>query len=221
MKTSESINELAKALSAFQGEVKQPEKDAVNPHFRNKYVTLDGIVKAIQAVAPKHGLSFIQIPTTNEQGVAVSTVILHTSGQYIEFEPMTMPVERKNAQGVGSSLTYCKRYSLAAAFGIVSDEDDDGNQASAPAKQQRQQPRQSQKPPQRPQTPPKQDGGGITPEQMKTLGEAVKRVSELSGIEQPRVYENATEAAGVKGKQSKALTKEEADKVIQFLGEFS
>ncbi|UAT29476.1 ERF family protein [Bacillus badius] len=135
MKTSESINEIAKALAQFQSEVKQPEKDGTNPHFKSKYVTLDGTVKSIHECAPKHGLSYTQMPVSNESGVGVVTVIFHTSGQFIEFDPFILPLDKKTAQGVGSGLTYSKRYALSAAFGIVSDVDDDGNEATDNAPQ--------------------------------------------------------------------------------------
>jgi hypothetical protein len=130
MKTSESIAEIAKALAAFQSEVKQPEKTGENPHFKSRYVTLDGTVKVIHECAPKHGLSFTQMPVSDENGVGVVTVIFHQSGQFIEFDPFILPLDKKTAQGVGSALTYSKRYSISAAFGIVSDIDDDGNEAT-------------------------------------------------------------------------------------------
>lgn len=130
MKTSESIAELAKSLAEFQSSVKQPEKDGNNPHFKSKYVTLDGTVKAIHECAPKHGLSYTQMPVSNEDGVGVVTIIFHSSGQFIEFDPFILPLEKKTAQGVGSATTYARRYSLSAAFGIVSDLDDDGNEAT-------------------------------------------------------------------------------------------
>jgi hypothetical protein len=135
MKTSESIAEIAKALGTFQSKVKQPEKDGNNPHFKSKYVTLDGTVKAIHDCAPGFGLSYTQMPVSNENGVGVVTVIFHESGQFIEFDPFILPLEKKTAQGVGSATTYARRYSLSAAFGIVSDLDDDGNEATdnAPA----------------------------------------------------------------------------------------
>lgn len=133
MKTSEAINEIAKALAAFQGDVKQPEKDGNNPHFKSKYITLDGTVKAIHDCAPNHGLSYTQMPVSNEMGVGVVTVLFHTSGQFIEFDPFVLPLEKKTAQGVGSGLTYSKRYALSAAFGIVADVDDDGHEATEQA----------------------------------------------------------------------------------------
>jgi hypothetical protein len=132
MKMSESIAEIAKALGKFQTEVKQPEKDGNNPHFKSKYVTLDGTVKAIHECAPKHGLSYIQSPIMTESGVGVKTLLMHTSGEFIEFEPFLLPMDKKTAQGAGSAITYARRYSLSAAFGIVSDVDDDGNEATQP-----------------------------------------------------------------------------------------
>lgn len=142
MRTSESIAEIAKALATFQSKVKQPEKDGNNPHFKSKYVTLDGTVKAIHDCAPSHGLSYTQMPVSNESGVGVVTIIFHESGQFIEFDPFILPLEKKTAQGVGSATTYARRYSLSAAFGIVSDLDDDGNEASesTPNKQSGKQP---------------------------------------------------------------------------------
>jgi hypothetical protein len=130
MKTSESIANIAKALAAFQKEVKQPEKDGNNPHFKSKYVTLDGTVKAIHDCAPTHGLSYVQMPVTTESGVGVVTLIMHESGEFIQMDPFILPMDKKTAQGAGSATTYARRYSLSAAFGIVSDLDDDGNEAT-------------------------------------------------------------------------------------------
>lgn len=131
MKTSESIGAIAKAMAAFQSEVKQPVKDGKNPHFKSNYVTLDGTVNAIHECASKHGLSYIQSLVNNESGTGVVTLIMHESGEFIEMDPFILPMDKKNAQGAGSAATYARRYSLSAAFGIVSDVDDDGNEAAA------------------------------------------------------------------------------------------
>lgn len=131
MKKSDSIIEISKALAAFQLAVEQPEKSAVNPHFKSNYVTLDSVVDTINKLAPKHGLTYTQMAVTDETGAGVITMIMHSSGEYIEFPPFILPVDRKSAQGVGSSITYARRYSLSAAFGIASDVDDDGNHATA------------------------------------------------------------------------------------------
>ena len=135
MNKSESITELNKALANFHKEVKQPMKDANNPFFKSKYVPLENVVEAIDDVAPKFGLTYSQYPVTTDDGkVGISTVLLHESGEFIEYPPATTKPDKNTPQGVGSTLTYMRRYSLSAVFGITSDQDDDGNEASGNAK---------------------------------------------------------------------------------------
>ena len=143
MNKSESITELNKALANFHKEVKQPMKDA-NNFFKSKYVPLENVVEAIDDVAPKHGLTYSQYPVTTENGlVGISTVLLHESGEYIEFPPATTKPDKNTAQGVGSALTYMRRYSLSAVFGITSDQDDDGNEASGKNNRKQTQPQKA------------------------------------------------------------------------------
>lgn len=131
MNKSESIIEISKAMSRFQKEVEQPLKDADNPYFKSKYVPLENIVESIHNVAPSHGLSFVQWALNGENGqLGVATLLMHESGEFIEFDPIFMKSEKPNAQGAGSLITYLKRYTLSAIFGITSDQDDDGNEAS-------------------------------------------------------------------------------------------
>lgn len=131
MNKSESIAELSKALAKFQAEVKQPLKDKNNPFFKSKYVPLENVVEAITQEAPNHGLSFVQWALNDEQGrVGVATMLMHESGEWIEFDSVHMKADKETAQGAGALITYLKRYSLSAVFGITSDQDDDGNSAS-------------------------------------------------------------------------------------------
>ena len=131
MRKSESIVELSKALAKFQEEVKQPLKDKNNPFFKSKYVPLENVVEAITDVAPKNGLSFVQWALNDENGrVGVATMLMHESGEFIEFDPVHMKADKETAQGAGALITYLKRYALSAVFGITSDQDDDGNGAS-------------------------------------------------------------------------------------------
>ena len=131
MRKSDSISELSKALAKFQAEVKQPLKDKNNPFFRSKYVPLENVVEAITQEAPNHGLSFVQWALNDEQGrVGVATMLMHESGEWIEFDSVHMKADKETAQGAGALITYLKRYSLSAVFGITSDQDDDGNSAS-------------------------------------------------------------------------------------------
>jgi hypothetical protein len=135
MKMSESISELATALSKFQGEVKNPHNEAVNPQFRSKYAPLDVVINTVKPLLASHGLSFIQSTSTDGENVGITTLLLHESGEWIESDTLYLPAyqlksggaKEFNAQAIGSSTTYGRRYSLSAALGLSSEDDDDAN----------------------------------------------------------------------------------------------
>lgn len=129
MKTSESLNELATALSKAQGELKDANQDATNPHFRSSYATLDTVLKNIRPIFSKHGLSIIQIPVSEGDKHFLMTRILHQSGQWIEGS-MELLLFKKDMQGMGAAITYARRYSAGAFAGIGSETDDDANSIS-------------------------------------------------------------------------------------------
>lgn len=131
MKKSDSIVEISKALVGFRKDLKQPPKDAKNPFYKSAYSTLDKVIEAIDNASTEYGLSFTQTAVNNEQGnVGVETLLLHTSGEYIHYDALFMKPEKPTPQAIGSAITYSRRYSISAIFGITSDEDDDGNQAT-------------------------------------------------------------------------------------------
>jgi len=131
MKTSESIANIAAALVQFQGVVKNPEKKSINPHYRSRYAELDEIINTIRPALEKCGLAFIQNPASDEQGkVGVYTLLLHKSGEYIQFDPVYIPMQKATPHQAGAALTYAKRYSLGAALGIATEDDDDANSIS-------------------------------------------------------------------------------------------
>ncbi|HEC2229542.1 TPA: ERF family protein [Staphylococcus delphini] len=142
MNKSESVVEINKAMVAFRKEVKQPLKDKNNPFFKSKYVPLENVVEAIDEAATPHGLSYTQWALNDKDGrVGVATMLMHESGEYIEYDPVFMNAEKNTPQGAGSLISYLKRYSLSAIFGITSDQDDDGNVASG--KQKKSEPKAS------------------------------------------------------------------------------
>lgn len=132
MQHSESIAKIAEALAAFQSEVKDPRRDGNNPHFRSKYVQIDGLLDAVRPVLSKHGLSVVQSTGGNGQDISVTTMILHNSGEWIETDALVLKAVKADPQGAGSAVTYGRRYGLSAALGVAWDDDDDGNAASAP-----------------------------------------------------------------------------------------
>lgn len=134
MRKSESITEYAKAFCKAQLEVKQPLKDKDNPFFKSKYVPLENVTEAITTAFANNGISFSQDPTTNTENgyIDVATLVMHTSGEWVEYGPLSVKPTKNDVQGAGSAITYAKRYALSAIFGITSDQDDDGNEDSKP-----------------------------------------------------------------------------------------
>jgi hypothetical protein len=127
---SDSIKEISVALNKFNEEISRISKDAVNPHFRNKYATLDKIIDEIRPILSKHGLSVIQFPSGDGERLSLSTMLLHTSGEYIESPPLIMKPVKNDPQGIGSCTTYARRYGICAVLNLNTGEDDDGNAAS-------------------------------------------------------------------------------------------
>lgn len=130
MEKSNEIGSLAKAMALFRSKVEQPVKDANNPFFKSKYVTLEGVIKSVDTAIVGTGLTWYQEPVSDNNKIGVATHIFHESGEWLAFEPFYVTPTKVDPQAQGSALTYAKRYSLAAAFGISSDIDDDGNGAS-------------------------------------------------------------------------------------------
>ena len=130
MKTSDSIKELAAALAKAQAAMGGAHKDSKNPAFNSTYADLSAVVDAIKPHLTANGIAYVQFPVSNDKDeVGVETILMHASGEYIQSDPFFIPVAKANAHGFGSALTYTRRYSLAAACGLKS-EDDDGNAAS-------------------------------------------------------------------------------------------
>lgn len=129
MNRSESIKELAAALANAQGEFGIAEFDRVNPHFKSKYATLTSVMNAVRKPLQKYGLSVVQTLTEGAKGMALETTLLHASGEWLSG---TTPIllAKEDMQGLGSAITYAKRYAVSAILGVVSDEDDDGNAAA-------------------------------------------------------------------------------------------
>lgn len=131
MKTSEQTDKIDAALAKAQAELENPTKDAVNPHFRSKYATLDAGLNIVRGVLSKHGISVTQ-PTSFADGYLILYTRLAFQGQWIqsEYPVCQFPVKQPE---MGSCLTYSRRYSLFSMVGIAGEEDDDANAATSPA----------------------------------------------------------------------------------------
>lgn len=128
MKTSETIEALAAALSKAQAQMTGAKKGSDNPFFKSKYSDLSEVTQAISKPFADNELSFVQGAEFEDGRVAVTTRIMHSSGQWIEATTC-LPPTKADAQGYGSAITYAKRYGLQALAGVPS-VDDDGNDAA-------------------------------------------------------------------------------------------
>lgn len=131
---SESFNELPKAFLAFQKKIKDPTKDADNPFMKSKYVPFDGLVAAVRPTLNECGLAFTQEATAENGAARITTTLWHESGEFLQAEPLSLNLTKADPQGIGSAITYGKRYSLQALLGVAWEDDDDGNAASDKAK---------------------------------------------------------------------------------------
>lgn len=130
MKTSETIELISAALVSMQAEAQHANFDSKNPHFKSKYASLAEVIDTAKPVLAKHGLAVIQLPAFRENiGHVLCTRIIHSSGQWIEDEMRLNPI-KDDPQGLGSALTYARRYSIPGICMIASEDDDDGNRAS-------------------------------------------------------------------------------------------
>jgi hypothetical protein len=125
---SDSIAALGAAMAKAQAEIKMPEKDKTNTFFNNsKYADLAAHLKVILPPFSSNGLTLMQFPRACAAGVDIETLLVHSSGEWIS-DILTVPVAKKDAQGLGSAITYGRRYALSAIAGTAGD-DDDGNAA--------------------------------------------------------------------------------------------
>jgi len=124
MNKSESVTNLAAALSKAQAVMTGAIKESQNPHFKSSYADLSSVWEACRKPLTDNGLAVVQIPAYTERGtVEIETILFHESGEYVGG-CIEIPISKVDAQGLGSAITYGRRYSLAAVVGIAPEEDD-------------------------------------------------------------------------------------------------
>lgn len=133
MRQSETIAELATALAKAQGQIEDATKDGLNPAFRSKYADLAAVRAVIREPLAVNDLSIMQFPRTRQGTVEVETMLVHKSGEFVS-ETLEIPVGKFDAHGIGSGITYGRRYGLMSVLCLAA-VDDDGNAAveKAPA----------------------------------------------------------------------------------------
>lgn len=228
MNKSESIGKLATAMVQAQKAMTFARRDSTANYGR--YADLAAVVEAIKAPLTDNGLAYTQTTDIDSDGgVIVETMLMHTSGEWIS-SPLRMKPTQNTPQGIGSAITYARRYGLQAICGIPTD-DDDGDAASCkPAQQQAAaKPRPALQ--RMPETPPAADrptptaadappatgNAGLMSDAQRKMIWAIGR--KAGYIEGEKDVTKLQELAGVLfgGKQLSGLTKAEASAMIDFL----
>lgn len=126
MKTSESIKAISFDLAKAQQSIKHATKDSKNPHYKNDYASLESVIDSSKQALLSNNIVALQGMAAD--GSTLTTRLQHTSGEFIETECLVV-LSKQDMQGLGSAITYARRYALAAILNI-SQADDDGNTAS-------------------------------------------------------------------------------------------
>lgn len=136
---SQEISKLAKALIAVQRELSPAMKDAKNPFVNSHYASLNSVMQSCREALLQNGIWLTQLPVPApvELGagyIGLVTKLTHAESGQWQSSFIVAPLPKNDPQGMGSALTYCRRYALTAMLGIVT-EDDDGEGARADIRQ--------------------------------------------------------------------------------------
>ncbi len=126
---SDEINELASALSKAQSALEGAEKDAENKYYKSSYADLTSIWDACREALTSNNLAVIQTTQIFDEELSLVTTLCHSSGQWVKSFYPVRPI-KDDPQGLGSALTYARRYSLASIAGVAPKGDDDDGEAS-------------------------------------------------------------------------------------------
>jgi hypothetical protein len=115
-----------KKLFEAKKEIGKISKDAKNPFFKSNYLSLNGLIDAVEEVLVKHDLLLLQ---PIEDGKVKTQIFDIEEGRTsILQSAMDLP-NITDPQKLGSAITYYRRYTLQSLLGLQA-EDDDGNLAA-------------------------------------------------------------------------------------------
>ena len=117
---------LFSSFVSVQKALQQPGKDKQG--YGYKYADLNGVIKAIQDASEDEDIAYIQQPVTNGGKAGVHNYLLNGQGAIFDFGTYTLDISSPNPQDYGKALTYARRYSINAIFGIASEDDTDAKE---------------------------------------------------------------------------------------------
>ena len=118
-----------KALSKVQKDLKHAKKDDKGAF--GKYADLATVYEVIRKPLVENGFSYIHSLTTQEDGTHfVDTLLMHETGGTFKTS-LPLIINKRDMQGLGSAITYAKRYGISMIVGLASEEDDEGKGAGS------------------------------------------------------------------------------------------
>ena len=214
MRTSESLTNIMPAFAKAQAALGTVEKKKTAEIRSSKgsytftYADIADVLEAIKPTLKEHELAIMQDVANAESGVSIATRLVHSSGEWIESDPLRLPVDARHAQAVGSAITYGRRYSLSALLGIATEDDDGGGTATNNA--------QSKTPSPQRETPKNNNDPVRT--------QAINAVKEYAGVQPedaPAAIKSVCKAAGIDISNNRQLTDDEWQTVKDFVAKKS
>ncbi|MGL5712213.1 MAG: ERF family protein [Paraclostridium sp.] len=222
MQTSTECDKVLKAYTSYFGEITNPKPTENNSFFKSKYASLDGIIDHIKPILAKYKLSLMQSIGSDGDMISVSTMLVHESGQWIESDKLWIRNQQNKgvseAQSVGISITYARRYSLGF-LGVATDTDTDGNFGSDKSTNSPSnwgQPKQNNYANNTQATPPTNPFGS-TPKGASLSDKQIARMYAMgkkAGYSQDQIHSMIHDAFG---KSTNDLTKAEYDRICDGL----
>lgn len=205
MNKSNEVNEVFGALSKAQGDMKPAVMDSKNPHFNSKFASLTAVQDAYRGPLAKNGLAITQMVESDENGYTIQTILGHASGQYIS-STFRLMVTKQDMQGLGSAVTYARRYAISALLGVVDTEDDDAEASLNRSKPQAQRP-----------TPTPKAAGAAVKNQAPASMAQIKQISALANDRSISKGVLGSFVTKVYGADHSTLKRWQADEIVALL----
>lgn len=120
---SASFGKMALAMAKAQGAMTGALKDAANPFFKSKYADLASVWDDCRHPLSENEIAVFQMPGAVGAKVTITTLLAHSSGEWLESD-LEMKSKDESPQGIGSVISYARRYALAAMVGVYQIDDD-------------------------------------------------------------------------------------------------
>lgn len=138
-RSSEQIDQLIAGLAAAQlafqaidrNQTAHVESKRTGAKYTYGYADLGEVLNAVRPALAQNGIALLQFPVTRSKTLSITTLLAHTSGQWLQPEPLIVGLEGLDPQAIGSAITYARRYAVQALLGVAPGDDDDGAAASA------------------------------------------------------------------------------------------